>query len=85
MTQKKQSPAVVVLAIIALIAGVGCIGYLAMQIYQPIPERVSFGKKSDQVEQSDEPTPLYELQEQEREYLWDLEHHGNLLNQFGFK
>src|SRR5437660_12839863 len=28
---------------------------------------------------------LLALPEGEREFLWDLEHHGNLLNRFGFR
>jgi hypothetical protein len=30
-------------------------------------------------------TVQYSLKKEEREYLWNLEHHGNVLNKFGFK
>ena len=33
----------------------------------------------------EKPSTHLELPEQDREYLWDLEHHGNVLGQRGFK
>jgi hypothetical protein len=33
---------------------------------------------------SAEPAPDLSLEEEQRDYLWQIEHHGNLLNKFGF-
>ena len=63
---------------------------LGLAIYsgnQPAPSPSDIGKSGAQQEPGDSNAivdPDYSLDKEEREYLWDLEHHTNLLGKFGF-
>jgi hypothetical protein len=72
-----------------VLASVAALGFLAVRLInnQPVEETPSTdptlttsGSSSTANE-----TVQYALEKEEREYLWNLEHHSNLLNKFGFQ
>lgn len=85
MADSKRFKFVLIAAATACSAAVlGLVIYSGKQPEPPPPGAVESGEQQKRNDSIPIAGPEYSLDKEEREYLWDLEHHTNLLSKFGF-
>jgi hypothetical protein len=83
MTRPTLSPLVLLLS--GLLAAASAVGGLVWYVGRPAPVPPPLPELKHVQHEDEEATPALTLPDAELEFLWEVEHRGNILNAFGFK